>query len=278
MLRHSARPAKAICILGMMVVMTILAQRGMAQTAATAKAAAVDFRVETDIFFKLSNKEPDKHTLTLFKEGVYYDFALDESEAVTMIDPYNSRIIMIKPKQKLKTTLKASEVQSYVEDLQRKISNGDLSKLLAAASQVVFDEAKGVLRVGDEALSYESTLQPARQESMAQQYADFADWSARLNTILPPHFPPFVRFELNKQIASRGMLPETVLRTTKHDNNTTVVKARLLVLASLSRDDEARIQTVGSMLPVCQEVSQTEFFANRAAMSNTTSPGALRKK
>lgn len=244
----------------------------VAQNVAVAKAAATSFRVDTDIFFKEKSKEPDKQTLTLFKEGVYYDFAMDESRDVTVIDPLGGRIIMLSPMRQLKTTFETAKLSDNVQSVQQNVSNSsELTKILTAAQRVSEPE-KNKLLVGDDTLAYEATMQTAKDESMAAQYADFADWSAKLN-MYTLHFPPFLRLELNRQIASRGLLPDTVRRISKHE--TVVVKTKLIVVAGLSRDDEAKLQAVGRMLHQCREVSQEDFFSAKPVLTGqSTVPGA----
>ena len=233
-----------------------------AQSTPALRASASAFRVDTDIYLKVNNNKPDKQTLTLFKEGVYYDFPMDdEKQTITMTDPLGGRIVVLSPFRQIKTVFKTADITSRMAGLEKELaSNKDLAKMLRPA--VKLDEATGKLRVGDDAFAYEATLQSARDASMASQYADFADWSARLNALLPPNFPPFIRFALNREIAGRGALPDTIERHTRHDGHTSVIRSKLLVVASLSSDDEAKIRMVGELLQRCKEVPQTEFFSN----------------
>ena len=257
----------------------ILASTSVAQTAATTRATATAFRVDTDVYEEgKGKKEPVKQTLTLFNEGVYYDFAIDDSQAVTVIDPLGGRIIMLSPKRQLKTTLETAKLLSDLRQLREQLSsNKEWAKLLAAASQVSEPEPNK-LRVGDELLAYEATMQPAKDASMAAQYADFADWSSRLNAVLPPRFPPYVRMELNRQIAERELLPEAIYRIAKHNGHTTIFRSQLLAIGLLSTEDMGRVQMVGEMLQKCKEVSIDEFFSSQAALldKGQTPGGALR--
>jgi hypothetical protein len=258
-----------LCLLGGL----LTADRVHAQTTATARAAATAFRVDTDVYEE-GRKEPVMQTLTLFRDGVYYDFAIDESQAVTVIDPLGGRIIMLSPKRQLKTTFDTAQLLAYVSELRQKMAgNKELAKLLSAASQVSEPEP-GKLRVGDETLAYEATMQTPKDASMAAQYADFADWSARLNAVLPPNFPPYVRLELNRQIATRQQLPEAIYRITKHNKHTVVYRSQLLAIGLLSTEDVSKVRTVGDLLQTCKEVSKEEFFsAQTAAAPKSTPPG-----
>lgn len=245
-----------------------------AQTVAAAKAAATAFRVDTDVYEE-GTKEPVKQTLTLFNEGVYYDFAIDETQAVTVIDPHGGRIILLSPQRQTKTTLKTAQLLTYVTQARQQIANTELNAMLTAVGQVHFDPQQNKLRVGDETLYYEATLQTPKDASMATQYADFADWSARLNAILPPKFPPYLRLELNRQIAERQLLPEAIYRVSQHNNHTTTFRAQLIANGRLSKEDMNKLSSVGGLLHSCKEVSIEEFFGAKPALtSNSAAPGA----
>ena len=275
----------SVGLLGWLMTSPLLTAQTALQTQGQSKpalrAAATAFRVETDIYLKVNNAKPDKQTLTLFKEGVYYDFPMDydqqslDKQTITMTDPLNGRIVVLRPSAQIKTVFKTAELSSRVEALKKDMaSNKELAKLLN--QQATFNETTKALRVGDESFAYEATLQPARDASIAAQYADFADWSARLNALLPPNFPPFVRFELNREVAARGALPDTIVRTTRHNGNSAVIRSKLLVNAVLSSDDEAKIRMVGELLARCKEVPQTEFFGPVETARNNNPRAATR--
>lgn len=241
------------------------------QSTPTVRGAATAFRVDTDLYLQSNSNKPDKQTLTLFKDGIYYDFPMDdEKQSITMTDPARGRIIMLSPSRQIKTVFKTAELTARMEAVKRDMST---SKELVKMLSPEVTASENMLRVGDESFAYQATLQMARDASMANQYADFADWSARLNAILPPNFfPPFVRMTLNQELASRGALPDTIERITRHNNKSSVIRSKLLVIASLSTDDEAKIRLVGEMLSTCKEVSQADFFSSEVARS--TSPRA----
>lgn len=261
----------SVGLLGWLMTSTVLnaqtALQTQTQSTPALRAAATAFRVDTDIYFDVKKPKPDKQTLTLFKEGVYYDFPMDDDkQTITMTDPLGGRIVVLSPFRQIKTVFKTVDVANRIEGSKKELSgNKELAKMLN--QKATFVEASGVVRVGDESFAYEATLQPARDASIAAQYADFADWSARLNALLPPPFPPFLRFELNREVAARGALPDTITRTTRHNGSSTVIRSKQLVIAGLSSDDEAKIRMVGELLSRCKEVSQTEFFTNPAELA-----------
>lgn len=237
------------------------------------------FRVDTDIYVGES-KEPIKQTLTIFSEGVYYDFAMDTSAAITIVDPSRNRIVLINPERQAKTTISTSSLLTLVAQAREKASqqpkDSDLARMLAAADQSSFDADTQTLTVGGDALKYEAKLQTPKDREMAIQYAEFADWSARLNAIYPPHFLPFVRLELNRQIVSRGMLPQVITRTEKHDRKQVVVACRLLVNSRISTDDQSKLARVGQLLATCKDMTPEQYFAPQPNVAQQPTPGKNR--
>ncbi len=141
------------------------------------------FRIETDIHFG-DSKAPAKQTLTLFSEGVYYDFSLDDHTAITLVDPQRNRIVLLDAKRNIQTTLDTTEMYSTSNPLGSKRTRLDLQLLLKAADQVEFDDATGVCSVGIAQMRYVAQSQRPTDPQMAEQYADFANWSARTERCL----------------------------------------------------------------------------------------------
>jgi hypothetical protein len=248
----------------------------MAFSLVHAQAPNVAFRVDTDVYEE-TQKEPVKQTLTLFQNGVYYDFAMEKSQSVTMIDPQHERIVLIHPERRVKTTFNMPQLLTYVEDIKQQISGKqhELAKMLAAVEQVRFDPAENKIRVGDDTFYYEATMQSPKSPEMAAQYADFANWSARLNAVLPPKFPPYLRLELNRQLAERGMLPDAIYRIAKHNNHTVTIRSQLIANGRLSTEDISKLTAVGELLQTCQEVSKDDFFNPQAALiGKSATPGS----
>lgn len=233
-------------------------------TGAWAQQAA--FRVDTKVLI-----EPAKRTLTLFSEGVCYDFALDDSAAVTLIDPARNRILLLDPIRQIKTTLDMQELLDLVAKARQAAVQSDLGSLFAAEPKGHFDESSQVVTVGDEQLVYRASLQKPSEKSMADQYATFADWSARLNAVFSPHFPPYLRLELNRMIADQGKLPLEIARTTQHQGKASTIRCQLTANWRISKEDEQEVRRVGTMLAQFNEVTQAEYFAQQQRLVSKNS-------
>ncbi len=70
--------------------------------------------------------------------------------------------------------------------------------------------------LGNDSVQYRcETIQPPEPQ-VAQMYAEFADWSARLNAVNPPHLPAFMRLDLNSELADRKLMPKTIKKVTSY--------------------------------------------------------------
>jgi hypothetical protein len=76
------------------------------------------------------------------------------------------------------------------------------------------DEAGDTLTLSSPEITYRLTLTPEPSKSVVEQYHDFCDWYARLNTLLVPGSrPPFGRLVVNAALAKRQATASEVLLT-----------------------------------------------------------------
>jgi len=242
-------------------------------TLSIAAAQQPGFRIETDILFG-DEKAPAKQTLTLFSEGVYYDFSIDDPTAITMIDPQRNRIVLLDAKRNIQTVLDTNEMHKYVESAKLQANSPDLQLLLKASEQFSFDEQTGKCTVGIPQMQYIATSQQPTDKhwagQIAAQYADFANWSARLNAVYPPQRPPYVRMRLNDELGSRGLLPAEIEITTKPiSGKPMIARCRLLAIWKLSSDDQAKIKSVGEKLAQFNKLEPGRYFAEQLTLNNS---------
>ncbi len=225
------------------------------------------FRIETDIHFG-DEKAPSKQTLTLFSNGVYYDFSVDDPTAITMIDPQRNRIVLLDAKRNIQTVLDTIEMQKYFDSAKLQSDSPDLQLLIKASEQFSFDEQTGRCTVGIPQMQYVATSQKPIDGSMAAQYAEFADWSARLNAVYPPRRAPYVRMRLNDELGSRGLLPAEIEITTKPiSGKPMVTRCRLLAIWKLSSADLSKIKSVGEKLAQFNKLEPSRYFAEQLSLN-----------
>lgn len=216
------------------------------------------FRVDTDIYYD-NTKAPIKRTLTLFSDGVFYDFEESENGLITVIDPGRSRIILLNRQRQVKTVLDTKQVQLMVSSARvqadakiASISKSDIEKTANGTEEAV---------VQNDFMEYRASLQKPSQPDMAQQYADFADWSARLNAIYSPNLPPYLRLELNQLVSRQQALPNEIKRITRQRGQHMELTSRLIPVWRLNQDDLAKIARCGAMLAEFKDVSVDEYWS-----------------
>src|SRR5687767_13323220 len=79
---------------------------------------AQDFRIDTEIFVGLESekkeKEPAAETLTIFTNGMVYDFLLSDTREMTLFDPSRGRFTLLDESRRVKASLSTQEVLDYV--------------------------------------------------------------------------------------------------------------------------------------------------------------------
>ena len=103
------------------------------------RCAAEEFRVETDVFVD-GGKEPAVQTLTIFSEGVVYDFLLTGVEEITVFDRDRNRLVLLDTKRKVKTELTLDSILTYVAQMKAHLSEGDQEFLLGEEMKATKDE------------------------------------------------------------------------------------------------------------------------------------------
>lgn len=217
----------------------------------------IAFRVDADVYLDVT-EQPIKQTLTLFSGGVFYDFD-DALEQVTVIDLARQRILLLDRGRQVRCELSTVELLSSLMQAENQISP-ELRKQVDDSAVRHETPDGSVLHFGSESFRYECELTKPDSAEIASQYRDFADWSARLNALYPPHILPTVRILLNAELAKRACLPSQITRVTMADGREQRVTCKLIPTWRLSSDDQASITRVGTMLVQFAETTPQKFF------------------
>jgi hypothetical protein len=226
------------------IVVALLITVGQSSMTLAQSPSAAAFRINTDIY-KDPSEPPIKRSLTLFSQGVYYDLDDLDSTQITVIDPIRARIILLDRTRKIQTRLSMPEVEQKLSSALQQM-DPKLSKFLTTSSLKSTDP--NFVVVGNDNLKYESKIVAVEDPSIAQQYAEFADWSARINAIFPPSIPPFLRIQLNRAILEKGAIPSELDRTTRLNGRESKLTCKILPLWTLNNDDLKTIERIGGML------------------------------
>jgi hypothetical protein len=227
------------------------------------------FRLDTDVYTDLK-QPPFHHSLTIFSDGVYYDFeepmgSDSSSEKITMIDPTRSRILLLDRVRQIKLVLSTDDIRTTIANarVQTDAKFATVQRKTWEDSQSQ-DKSTRTLTVASEVIEYQVTTKASPHPYMIRQYIEFANWSARLNS-LHSYFPPYVRIELNEAIASENLLPDKLVRVLRKENRKDAIASKLIsthrFLDRISDEDRARVARVGQMITEFKEVSSQQFFA-----------------
>ncbi len=238
---------------------------------AQAKDSGDTFRVETDVFKNRAEK-PVIHTLTLFAGGLVYDFQIKgESEQMTLFDLPRNRFILLDPERKMKTVVRTQQVLQSCARIKTLVTTDRPLLYFSANPELTpsFDEASGWLTMSSEAVTYRVRGSKPRYGSSVRRYQDFADWSARLNSMLGVGLPPQMRVEVDTEIARKGWIPEEVERSIPATGSllgkSHIARTRHQVNWKLSQTDRKRIERVGGYLASFREVELFEFRSSSSA-------------
>ena len=175
-------------------------------------AGAEDFRIESTVFAN-KEKEPVSRGSTVFHAGVAYDYLADPPRTA-VLDKAHGRFILLDTRRHEKTELKLEEISTTIATL-RGMAEKSPNAFLKFAANPKFEpkanDETGALDFIGTALTYRVKCVAAPSPQAAQQYRDFLDWTARLNSMMTPAAPPpFARLAVNEEVAGRNLMPESV--------------------------------------------------------------------
>jgi hypothetical protein len=232
-------------------------------SAAAQEDRAVAFRVATDIYLD-EKKPPLKQSLTLFSQGVYYDLEESENGLITVIDPKRNRIVLLDRQRMVKSTLSLEQLQMTVSNARAQA--GDKISAVRDASYQTQKDGSTIATVSNDFIEYRAVTQSVPNPNFAKQFADFADWSSRLNAVTQPKLPPYLRMDLNRLISEHGAIPTEIRRVSRkqHGGKENVVSSRLMPVWQLSQDDHARIARCAANIAEFREVPEAEYWKPNA--------------
>lgn len=231
-------------------------------TCFASRCAAEDFRIETDVFVD-DGKEPVVQTRTIFADGIVYDFLLTGVEEITVFDLDRKRLVLLDTQRKVKTELSLEGILSYVAQMRVQLTDGNHEFLLAAEMKAT-DAEDGWLELTNGRVTYRAEGTAPKSKETAAAYQQFADWYARLNAMREGNPPPFARIQLNAELASRGLIPQTIERTIVQKRSLPekkqVLRSQHLANWRLSQTDRKQIDRAGMYLADFSAVSFREYL------------------
>jgi hypothetical protein len=244
-------------------------------------------RVETDLFADASD-EPLARSLTLFHEGVAWDFLeepVKEAAAhggmrlveIVLHDPARERIVVIDPARRIKTEIPLIRLERLNVSLARWASESDDRLVRWAGGADVasgIEEADGRLDLSGPRVRYAVRHVDAPSPEAADTYRRFADASILLRALLQPGgLPPFPRLALNARLEDRSAIPAAV--TLEIEPRGGLLGGRTERFRSVHRSHP---QLIAADFVRLEEARQAVAAAERVGLvSFMTRPGAVRE-
>lgn len=189
----------------------------------------VALRVESDLF--ASGSKPAARSLTLFHQGVAWDFlelpvapekgrsaAAEEDEMqlveIVLHDPARERVVVIDPVRHRKTEIATVQLKRLGASLAKWAQASD-DRLVRWAGGPDFNddlrEEEGRLELAGPRARYAVTHVAASSPEASQNYRQFADTAIMLKALLQPGgIPPFPRLAINHRLQEAGGIPAEV--------------------------------------------------------------------
>jgi hypothetical protein len=234
-------------------------------------------RVESEVFVD-GEKEPVARSLTLFRNGLAWDF-LEQPKAagkgesnlteIVLHDPVRERAVVVDPKRNLKTQIDSLRLERLSASLSAWARKSD-DRLVRWAGGPDFGdgfrEEDSKLELVGPRVRYEVEFAAADSEDDAQRYRRFADTAMLLKALLHPGgIPPFPRLAINRRVAALCGIPATV--TLEIDSKAALVGARPQVLRSVHKvhprlvaGDLQRIEDAEAHIAVAEQVDLAAFM------------------
>jgi hypothetical protein len=219
----------------------------------SASVLAEDFRVENAVFVG-EDQKPSSESTTYFQNGVVYDCMKSPAETV-IFEKAADRVILLNSARNTRAELTSVQMNSLLEHLRAMAakSREPLIKFLAAPMfEEEMNDVAGILTLSSPLATYRVILVPQQSLQAVQQYCEFCDGSAKLNSILlPGTSPPFGRMKLDEALLKHQATPSSVMLTittgrpgTKQTKTTVRSEHRLVLpLAPADADRITDLQT-----------------------------------
>lgn len=230
---------------------------------------AEDFRVENKVFSG-NDSDPSVESTTLFYNGVVYDYLKKPAEII-VLDTDHGRFVLLDTERRMKTELTTKEVEAFVdrfrEQAARRAARHDNPFVAFQAEpkfEKEFDESSRELTFSSPWMTYRVVTADAGSEEIAQQYRQFADWQARLNSVINRRAtPPLARLMVNAELEQREELPREVHLTLTppggFPRKRITARSEHQLIRTVVESDRARVLQAGQFMAIFQPVSFEEY-------------------
>lgn len=235
-----------------------------------------DFRLETLVYQGTADETGDERTgpssrnLTLFTNGLVYDF-LGDNEEITIYDTGRKEFRLLSPGLEIRSRISVQVIMEFERGL-RAWAEGRKDKFLRFASRPEFkedfDPETNLLTLSHELLTYEAIGLPNSPGTVVQQWRDYGDHFARLNALTHPRgLLPFPRLVLNRELAERNLVAQQVglviPRQSFLGGEDQIVRSEHKFFWRLLDEDQRRIRWTNDTMSELREVPWKDYIAAR---------------
>ena len=226
-------------------------------------AVADEFKVENTVYVSNQEKAVGQST-TIFHGGAVYDFLKEPAEAV-IFEKAANRFILVDVARHTRTELSTEDVAKFTQRLQQRTAKSadPLVKFLAEPKfEEQFDAGRGELTLSSPLVNYRLVLAAEANQETVEQYHEFSDWYARLNTLLVPGSrPPFGRLAANAALAKRQATAAQVFLTLQPSPGkpAPTIRSEHRLVRPLAPDDLQRVARLRAALTDLKLVSFEQY-------------------
>lgn len=239
---------------------------GVAASAPSSIAHAQEFRVDSKVF-QGEEEKPMAESLTLFYEGMVYDFLNSGTREVTIFDLPRGRIVLMDPANKIRTEIDTKSLAQFIEEMRPRALQPKSPALVKFCADPKFEEStdkSGWMVFASSHMTYRVKPLSGQSATDTKAYCEFCDWGTKVNTVMHPGgLPPFPRIAVDAALARAGCLPEQVERVMPAKGlfgKPTVVRSEHVFASGLLTEDKKKIDEAGEYLVTLRQISFNEYL------------------
>lgn len=182
-----------------------------------------EFRIESQVY-TAGSQQPASHNITLFSEGIVYDFQLSDGAApdpveIVIFDTRNRKLVLLDLQREVRMDLPELQLLKIVDGVRRETIQDKRSSFLVEDSfQEDIDHSTNWATLTSPQIEYRIRGARPKDASVLPQYADFLTNFTMLNATDPTKLPPFPRIRLNQTIKQLGWIASEVHISVKQNS------------------------------------------------------------
>lgn len=223
------------------------------------------FAMDTSVFFG-EKKTADIETSTVFEGRVAYDRLSGANGPIARFDFEGKVIDLLDPVSRTRTSIGFEDVLMFQASLAAKAQQEKgLVQFLSNPRFIrEFDATDSTIKLSSSWVTYEAKGSQSPTD-MVERFVEFADWSARLTSMMNPHAPPArARLELNAALKKQNWQVKRITRTGgPRAKELGAVHSDHAYRTSLSDSDRALIKLTTNGLNSFAKISFSKYRAAR---------------